>query len=109
MFRYIIIYMPTKTLLLLVAIAGIIGIIIISIVVTVIVTGNVLAKRGEEERPNSNYLLYVKNLNKFRCPKCDNELKLYLGKDNRTYYRCKNEKCDYMVDPETLIDTSKKN
>ena len=98
--------MPTKTIILLAAIAGFVILIVAGIIITVISTGNVLAKRGEEERPNSNYLLYVKNLNKFRCPKCDNELKLYLGKDNRTYYRCKNEKCDYMVDPETLLDKS---
>ena len=95
--------MPTKTIILLAAIVGIILLIIISIIITVIVTGNVLARKSEQERPNSNYLLYVKSLNQFRCPKCDSELKLYLGKDNRTYYRCKNDKCDYMVDPETLI------
>ena len=96
--------MPTKTIILLSAIVGFVLLIVIGIIITVIATGNVLAKKNEEVRPNSNYLLYVKNLNKYKCPKCGEELKLYLGKDNRTYYRCKNNRCDYMVDPETLIN-----
>ena len=95
--------MPTKTIILLSAIVGFVLLIVIGIIITVIAPGNVLAKKNEEARPNSNYLLYVKNLNKYKCPKCGEELKLYLGKDNRTYYRCKNNRCDYMVDPETLI------
>lgn len=96
--------MPTKTIILLSAIVGFVLLIVIGIIITVIATGNVLAKKNEEVRPNSNYLLYVKNLNKYKCPKCGEELKLYLGKDSRTYYRCKNNRCDYMVDPETLIN-----
>lgn len=97
--------MPTKTIILLSAIMGIIVLIVISIVITVIITGNVLAKNNEEVRPNGNYLLYVKNLDKFKCPKCGGELKLYQGKDGRTYYRCKDmDHCDYMEDPEVLIN-----
>ena len=96
--------MPTKTIILLSAIAGFVIILVVGIIITVIVTGNVLARNNEEVRPNANYLLYVKNLDKYKCPKCGSELKLYLGKDNRTYYRCKDEMCDYMVDPEDLIN-----
>ena len=99
--------MPTKTIILLAAIFGFVILIVIGIVITVIATGNVLARKNEEVRPNSNYLIYVKSLDKYKCPKCGEELKLYLGKDNRTYYRCKNETCDYMVDPEELINNKK--
>jgi len=100
--------MPTKTIILLAAMMGFVLLIVIGIIITVVVTGNFFAKRNEEERPNSNYLLYVKNLNNFKCPKCGKDLKLYLGEDNRTYYRCKDmHHCDYMVDPETLINKGK--
>lgn len=98
--------MPTKTIVLLAAIFGIIVLIVISIIVTVIVTGNFLAKKGEKglDRPNSNFLLYVKNVDNYKCPLCGGDLKLYLGKDQRTYYRCKNmDHCSYMVNPDDLI------
>ena len=97
--------MPTKTIILLAAIAGIILLIIIAIVITVIATGNVLAKQGDEDRPNANYLKYVKNLGNYKCPKCGSELKLFTGEDQKTYYRCKNtDNCDYIVDPEELLN-----
>ena len=96
--------MPTKTIVLLAAIMGFVLLIVVGIIITVIATGNVLARKNEEIRPNSNYLQYVKNLDKYKCHKCGESLKLYQGKDNRTYYRCKNDKCDYMVDPEELIN-----
>ena len=96
--------MPTKTIILLSAMMGFVLLIVIGIIITVIATGNFLAKKNEEVRPNSNYLQYVKNVDKYKCPKCGGDLKLYLGKDNRTYYRCKDEKCDYMVDPEELLN-----
>ena len=99
--------MPTKTIVLLAAIVGIVFLIVTAIVVTVILTGNVLAKNGEEDRPNSNYLLYVKSLNKYKCPKCGSELKLFNGENQKTFYKCKNENCDYIVDPEELINKKK--
>ena len=97
--------MPTKTIILLAAMLGMLLIIVVAIIITVITTGNFLAKKGESTstRPNDNFLLYLKNVDNYKCPKCGSDLKLYLGKDKRTYYRCKNEKCDYMVEPETLI------
>ena len=95
--------MPTKTIVLLAAIMGFVLIIVVGIIITVIATGNVLARKNEQVRPNSNYLQYVKNLDKYKCPKCGESLKLYQGKDNRTYYRCKDMHCDYMVDPEDLL------
>ena len=96
--------MPDKTIVLLAAIVGIVLLIVILIVVTVIVTGNVLAKQNEEEMHNSRYLLYVKNLGKYKCPKCGSELKLFNGEDQKTYYKCRNTECDYIVDPEELIN-----
>ena len=97
--------MPTKTIILLAAIVGIILIIVIAIVITVIATGNVLAKNSDDERPNANYLKYVKNIVNYRCPKCGSELKLYTDEKQKTYYRCKNiDNCDYIVDPEELIN-----
>ena len=101
--------MPTKTIILLAAIIGMLVVLVIAIVVTVIATGNLLAKKGESapSRPNEKFLLYLKNVDNYKCPKCGNNLKLYLGEDKRTYYRCKNETCDYMVEPETLIEKKK--
>ena len=95
--------MPTKTIILLSAIMGFVLLIVVGIIITVIATGNVLAKKNEQVRPNSNYLQYVNNLDNYKCPKCGGDLKLYQGKDNRTYYRCKDMHCDYMVDPEDLL------
>ena len=101
--------MPTKTIILLTAMAAIILVIVIAIIVMVIVTGNFLAKKSEEERPNSHFLLYVQNVDKFKCPKCGGELKLYLGRDQKTYYRCKDmDNCDFMAVPEDLIYKVKK-
>ena len=100
--------MPTKTIILLAAIVGIILLIVIAIVITVIATGNVLAKNSDEERPNANYLMYVKRIGEFKCPKCGSELKLFTGEDKKTYYRCKNvDNCDYIVDPEELLKENK--
>ena len=96
--------MPTRTIVLLAAMVGIIVLIIISIIITVIVTGNVLARKHEDERPNSRYLVYVKSITNHRCPNCDSELKLFTGEDRKTYYKCKNESCDYIVDPEELLE-----
>lgn len=97
--------MPTKTMILLAAILGMLLLIVVAIIITVVVTGNFLAKKGEDTptRTNDNFLLYLKNVENYKCPKCGSDLKLYLGKDKRTYYRCKAEKCDFMVEPETLI------
>ena len=102
--------MTDKTIILLAAMMGFIVLIVIGIIITVIVTGNFLSKGNNRiERPNSNYLLYLKNVERFKCPKCGKDLKLYLGRDNRTYYRCKDmDHCDYMVDPDTLLLKDKK-
>ena len=99
--------MPTKTIIFLSATFGILILIVAAIIFTVILTGNRMSK--EEKQNENRYQLYLKEIDKYICPKCGSKLEILIGENQQTFFRCKNHQhCDYVINPDELLKKGEK-
>ncbi len=96
--------LPTTTIYLIVGCCLLFVLLIAGLGITLFIT-----KHEKFNKTITNkYVFYLKEINKYKCPKCGSDFQIYRTKDYKTLYKCTGEDCGYKVDPEELINGNKK-